>query len=105
MSRPEGMSRPVGTAIQAKPSTDMICGMIRSESMSGLVGTAMQAKPGTNIACGMIRPEGLSRTVSLAMRNNQAGHGYEPPRRHEPPSGHDHLGQAEHGHDLWHDPL
>jgi hypothetical protein len=87
MSRPEGTRRPVGTAIQAKPSTDMICGMIRSEGMSRPVGRAMQAKPGTDMTCGMVCPEGLSRTVGLAMRNNQAGQGHEPPRRHEPPCG------------------
>jgi hypothetical protein len=97
MSRPEGMSRPAGTAIQAKPSTDMICGMIRPKGMSRPAGTAMQAKPGTDMACGMIRPDGLSRTLSLAMRNNQAGHGYDPPRTHEPPCGHGHSGQAEPG--------
>ena len=50
MSRPEGTRRPVGTAIQAKPSTDMIGGMIRSEGMSRPMGTAMQAKPGTDMA-------------------------------------------------------
>jgi hypothetical protein len=34
--------------------------------MSRPVGTAMQAKPGTDMACGMIRPEGLSRPVGTA---------------------------------------
>ena len=29
MIRPEGMSRPVGTAMQTKPGTVMICDMIR----------------------------------------------------------------------------
>jgi hypothetical protein len=29
MIRPEGMSRPEGTAMQTKPGTDMICDMIR----------------------------------------------------------------------------
>ena len=29
MIRPEGMSRPKGTAMQTKPGTDMICDMIR----------------------------------------------------------------------------
>ena len=28
------MSRPVGTAMQTKPGTDMICDMIRPEGMS-----------------------------------------------------------------------
>jgi hypothetical protein len=68
MIRPEGLSRPVGTAMQAKPGTDMACGMIRPEGMSRPVGTAMQAKPGTDMACGMIRPEGMSRPVGTAMQ-------------------------------------
>jgi urease beta subunit len=42
MIRPERMSRPMGTAIQAKPGTDMICGMIRSEGISRIVGMAMR---------------------------------------------------------------
>jgi hypothetical protein len=42
MNRPEGMSRPVGTAMQAKPGTDMACGMIRSEGSSHTVGLAMR---------------------------------------------------------------
>jgi hypothetical protein len=42
MIRPEGMSRPEGTAMQTKPGTDMACDMIRSEGMSRPVGTAMQ---------------------------------------------------------------
>jgi hypothetical protein len=66
MIRPEGMSRPVGAAMQAKPGTDMACGMIRPEGLSRPVGTAMQAKPGTDMACGMIRPEGTSRPVGTA---------------------------------------
>jgi hypothetical protein len=41
MIRPEGMSRPVGTAMQTKPGTDMICDMIRPEGMSCPSGTAM----------------------------------------------------------------
>jgi hypothetical protein len=32
MTRPEGMSRPEGTAMQTKPGTDMICDMIRPEA-------------------------------------------------------------------------
>jgi hypothetical protein len=54
----------------------------------------MQAKPGTDMACGMIRPEGLSRPVGTAMQAKQAGYGHglwhDPPRRHEPPCGHGH---------------
>jgi hypothetical protein len=56
MIRPEGMSRPVGTAMQTKPGTDMICDMIRSEGMSRPEGTAMQTKPGTDMISDMIRP-------------------------------------------------
>jgi hypothetical protein len=63
MIRPEGMSRPEGSAMQIKPGTDMICDMIRPEGMTRPVGTAMQIKPGT----GMIRPEGTSRPVGMAM--------------------------------------
>ena len=37
------MSRPVGTAMQTKPGTDMISDMIRPEGMSFPLGTAMQA--------------------------------------------------------------
>ena len=43
--------------MQTKPGTGMICGMIRPEGMSRPVGKAMQTKPGTD----MIRPEGMSR--------------------------------------------
>jgi hypothetical protein len=72
----------------------MICDIIRPEGMSRPVGTAMQAKPGTDMACGMIRPEGLSRPVGTAMQAKQAGYGHglwhDPPRRHEPPCGHGH---------------
>ena len=50
------MSRPVGTAMQTKPGTDMICDMIRPEGMSRPEGTAMQTKPGTDMICDMIRP-------------------------------------------------
>ena len=50
------MSRPVGTAMQTKPGTDMFCDMIRPEGMSRPVGTAMQTKPGTDMICDMIRP-------------------------------------------------
>jgi hypothetical protein len=32
MTRPEGISRPVGTAMQTMPGTDMICDMIRPEA-------------------------------------------------------------------------
>jgi hypothetical protein len=35
----------------------MICGMIRPEGMSRPVGTAMQKMPGTDMICDMIRPE------------------------------------------------
>ena len=44
MSRPE----------MAKPGTDMVCDMIRPvrpEGMSRPVGTAMQTKPGTGMIC------------------------------------------------------
>ena len=51
------MSRPVGTAMQTEPGTDMICDMIRPEGMSRLVGTAMQTVPGLDMICDMIRPE------------------------------------------------
>jgi hypothetical protein len=54
--RPEGMSRPEGTAMQTKPGTDMIIDMIRPEGTSRPVGTAMQTKPGTDMICDMIRP-------------------------------------------------
>jgi hypothetical protein len=45
------MSRPVGTAMQTKPGTDMICDMIRPEGMNRPEGTAMQTKPGTGKIC------------------------------------------------------
>jgi hypothetical protein len=45
------MSRPVGTAMQTKPGTAMICDMIRPEGMSRPVGTVMQTKPGTDMIC------------------------------------------------------
>ena len=48
MIRPEGMSRPVGTAMQTMPGMDKICDMIHPEGMSRLVGTAMQTNPGTD---------------------------------------------------------
>jgi len=38
-------------------STDMISDMIRPEGMSRPVGTAMQTMPGTDMTCDMIRPE------------------------------------------------
>ena len=40
-----------------KPGTGMICDMIRPEGMSRPVGTAMQTMPGTGMICDMIRPE------------------------------------------------
>jgi hypothetical protein len=49
MTRPEGMSRPVGTAMQTEPDTDMICDMIFPEGMSRPVGKAMQTEPGTGM--------------------------------------------------------
>jgi hypothetical protein len=67
MIRPEGMSRPEGTAMQTKPGTDMTCDMIRSEGMSRPVGTAIQTKPGTD----MIRPEGLTRPKGKAMSRHE----------------------------------
>ena len=42
--------------------------MSRPECMSRLMGTAMQARLGTDMACGMIRPEGLSRPAGTAMQ-------------------------------------
>jgi hypothetical protein len=63
MIRPEGMSRPEGTAMQTKPDTDMICDMIRPEGTSRPEGAAMQTKAGTD----MIRPEGMSRPKGTAM--------------------------------------
>ena len=85
MIRPEGMRRPVGTAMQTKPGTDiirskgaamsrpemaipgtdMIC---KPEGMSRPVGTAMQTKPGTDMICDMIRPESMSRPEGTAMQ-------------------------------------
>ena len=88
---PEGMSRPVGTAIQTKPGKNMIRpeGMSRLKgtamsrpkmAMPGtnmiyepvgknrLEGTAMQTKPGTEMICDMIRPEGTSRPEGTAMQ-------------------------------------
>jgi hypothetical protein len=47
---PEGMSRPVGTAMQEMPGTDMTCDMIRPEGTSRPAGTAMQTKPGTDMS-------------------------------------------------------
>jgi hypothetical protein len=91
MTRPESMSRPVGTAMQTKPGKDMIRpegmsrpkgtamsrpemtmpgkGMIcEPEGMSRPVGTAMQTKPGTDMICDKIRPEGTSRPEGTAMQ-------------------------------------
>jgi hypothetical protein len=65
--KPEGMSRRVGTAMQTMPGTDMIRFMIRLEGTSRPVGTAMQTEPGTDILCGMIRPKGTSRPEGTAM--------------------------------------
>jgi hypothetical protein len=69
MIPPEGMSRPVGTAMQTKPGTDMICDMIRPEGMSRPEGTAMQTKPGKDVICDTICPEGTSRPVGTAIQN------------------------------------
>ena len=49
MIRPEGMSRPE----MAMPGTDTI---FELEGMSRPVGTAMQTKPGTDMICDMIPP-------------------------------------------------
>ena len=69
MIRPEGMSRPKGAATSrtemAMPDTDMIC---KPKGMSRPVGTAMQAKPGTGMICNAIRPEGTSRPVGTAIQ-------------------------------------
>jgi hypothetical protein len=72
MSRPEGMSRPKGTALQTKPGTGMICDMIRPEGMSRPVGTAMQTKPGTSMICDMIRFEGMSAVWARPSRPSLA---------------------------------
>ena len=50
-----------------KPGTDTICDMIRPEGMSLPVGTAMQTKPGTDMICDMTRPEGMSCPSGTAM--------------------------------------
>jgi hypothetical protein len=76
MNRPEGMSRPVGTAMQNEPGTDVICDMNRPEDMSRLKGAAMQTTPGTDMIYEMIRP-----------------------RRHEPPYGHGHADHSGQGHE------
>jgi hypothetical protein len=68
MIRPEGTSRPVGTAMQTKPGTDVICEMIRPEGMSRPVGTAMQTEPGTGMICNTIRSEGISSPEGTAMQ-------------------------------------
>jgi hypothetical protein len=92
MIRPEGIIRPKSTAMSrpemAMPGTDMIC---EPEGMSRPEGTAMQAKPGTGMICDMIRPESTSRPVGTAMQTKPgtaiaapklpSGHGHEPPRR------------------------
>jgi len=77
MIRPEGMSRPEGSAMQTKPGTGMICDMIRLKGMSHPVGTAMQIK---------------SRKAfdEPRMFDSPCGHDYEPPRN----------GNTGHGHDL-----
>jgi hypothetical protein len=65
MIRPEGMRRPVGTAMQTEPGT----GVIRPKGTSRPKGTAMSrpemAIPGTGIICG---PVGISRPVGKAMQ-------------------------------------
>jgi hypothetical protein len=48
--KPECMSRPVGTAMQTKPGSDMTCNTIRPEGTSLPMGTAMQTEPGTEMA-------------------------------------------------------
>jgi hypothetical protein len=48
--KPEGISRPVGTAMHTKPGSDMTCNTIRLEGTSRPMGTAMQTEPGTNMA-------------------------------------------------------
>jgi hypothetical protein len=40
-----------------KLGTDMICDMIRPEGMSRPAGTAMQTKPGTDMICSTIHPK------------------------------------------------
>jgi len=45
--KPLGMSRLVGTAMQTKQGTGMICDMFRFEGMSRPEGTALQTKPST----------------------------------------------------------
>jgi hypothetical protein len=62
--------------MQTEPGTNMICDMIRPEGMSRPVGTAMQTKPSTD----MIRPEGMSSPSGTAMsrpRNGNASHGHD----------------------------
>jgi len=58
MIRPEGLTRPKGTAMSrpemGMQGTDMIC---KPESMSRPVGTAMWTKPGTDMICRMIHPK------------------------------------------------
>ena len=59
------MSRPVGTAMQTKPGTDMI----RPGRLSRPKGTAMSCPempmPGTNMIC---KPEDMSRPVGTAVQ-------------------------------------
>jgi hypothetical protein len=43
--------------MQTKLGTDMICDVIRPEGMSRPVGTAMWTKPGTDMICRMIHPK------------------------------------------------
>ena len=66
------MSRPEGTAMQAKPGTDMICDMIRPGGMSLLEGTAMQTKPGTGMIFDMIRSEVMSAVWARPSRPSLA---------------------------------
>ena len=69
MIRPEGLTRPKGTAMSrpemAMPGTGMIC---KPEGMNRPVGTAMQTKPGTGMIRCKIRPTGTSRPVGTAMQ-------------------------------------
>jgi hypothetical protein len=69
-----------GTAISrpemTKPGTDMVCDMIRPEGMSRPEGTAMQTKPGTDMICDMIPPRRHEPPRGHG-HADQAGHGHD----------------------------
>ena len=57
-------------AMQTKQGTAMILDITRPEGMSRPVGTAMRTNPGKGMICNT--PEGMSRPVGTAMRTKRA---------------------------------